>query len=189
MDMANIIKANAEDYQRKKRIEAQTKIKVVLSDQEPRQFSEILKNVNLSRSTLSKHLKILEKNGSITRAIDQTKYPVAVYYQLNEEPDQELNQLIKLVNRQIEHSKVFLETGNVKKYLTVMNTLSNYVLLTLLEDCQDKTKREVSYAFAELTIIEPMKLYIKNLLDNYGKLKDTTDFQALKKEQLEKLTH
>jgi DNA-binding HxlR family transcriptional regulator len=187
--MPNKIKANAEDYQRQKRTEAQIKIKVVLSNRQPQQFNEILKNVKLSKSTLSKHLKILERENSVTRTVDQTKYPVAVYYQLTEEPDQELNQLIKLVNRQIEDSKVFLETGNVKKYLTAINTLSNYVLLTLLEDCQDKAKREVSYAFAELTIIEPMKLYIKNLLDHYGNLKDTVDFKALKKEQLDKIQH
>jgi DNA-binding transcriptional ArsR family regulator len=64
--------------------ESEAKILSVLTDNKQHRYSELLNLVPLSRATLSKHLKDLEKRNIVTRIIDTKSsiYPYPVYYLL-----------------------------------------------------------------------------------------------------------
>jgi len=94
---------------------AENKIAAYLSDGKKRQYSEIIKNVNLSRATISKHLK---------------EYPYPVYYQINPDTKTKIkNQFTDLLTKYDSITEKELEKIDTpEKLQLVLSTLTSGVL-------------------------------------------------------------
>jgi len=111
---------------------AENKIAAYLSDGKKRQYSEIIKNVNLSRATISKHLKEMEKTQKIFKTTDHVsgKYPYPVYYQINPDTKTKIkNQFTDLLTKYDSITEKELEKIDTpEKLQLVLSTLTSGVL-------------------------------------------------------------
>jgi|SRR5208282_2814235 len=124
---------NSHQWQHAVERKTENSIKRVLMDGKPHLYGILLQETHLSKATLSKHLKIMQKNRVIGRKEDTTKkYPYPVSYLLLNE-DEEFKRIYEKVKSlaQVADDN-FRQTKTPELYFATLNQMTNKMLLSMV---------------------------------------------------------
>lgn len=124
-------------------------LKVLTKEKKRVRWSELLKKTKLSSRTLSDRIKDLEQKGAVTRIIDSSVYPPAVYYEatssayLTKLPIGSALDQIKHMLEEWRARQRFLDTNISDPQMIINNMVEDYVLdlLFTLNYCMEEEKR------------------------------------------------
>lgn len=166
-------KEKIRQWHEEKKQEAETKIRVVLSDQKLHQYGDLLKETKISKATLSKHLKEMEKKGSVCREMDTKngKYPHPVYYRINIKTkdilENKLNHLYSTFQKEIEEMLSVEKIEDPEAVIRAVSEANTQMLLLILNEIKERKKKGKS-DFYSLKIAENMINFMTSLFRRYS---------------------
>jgi DNA-binding transcriptional ArsR family regulator len=183
--MCKHMKVNKRKEQREQQREkAQAEIGLFLKDGNSHQYSEMIEKLKgkLSRATISKHLKIMEKNKQVYREVDikSGKYPAPVYYKISQGYQKALENRYSEFETTLlpELENVLLENKNLDSFARLVGIFYEMEFLELFRAIQERKKTvtkkdnlllaEYMIKAVEQTTKKAMLSFIENsLLPNY----------------------